>query len=79
MTNQTLAERSKAYRARRRAGVAVLMVEADQSTLAALRRLGLVQGDGSDRAALADAAARFLTTAPAVAAMGEALFPAAPR
>ena len=75
MTNQTLAKRSKAYRARRRAGLVVLVVEADQRTVAALRRRGLVAGDGSDRAALAAAAARFLCTAPAVAAMGEALFP----
>lgn len=74
-----IAARSRAYRRRRRAGVAVLMVEADQSTIAALRRLGLVAGDGTDRAAIADAAARFLSIAPSVAAMGEALYPPAPR
>ena len=68
-----VAARSRAYRARRRAGVVVLTVEADARVVAALRRLGLVKGD--DRAAIADAAARFLTTAPAVAAMGESLFP----
>lgn len=74
MTDRDLvAARSRAYRARRRAGVVVLTVEADPAVVAALHRLGMVKGD--DRAALADAAARFLTAAPAVAAMGKSLFP----
>ena len=74
MTDRDLvAARSRAYRARRRAGMVVLTVEADARVVAALRRLGLVKGD--DRAALADAAARFLTAAPGLVAMGESLFP----
>ena len=74
MTDRDLvAARSRAYRARRRAGMVVLTVEADARVVAALRRLGLVKGD--DRAALADAAARFLAGAPGLATMGEAMFP----
>ena len=70
-----VAARSRAYRARRRAGVLVLTVEADTRVVTALRRLGLLDPDTRDRAAIADAAARFLNAAPSVAAMGEALFP----
>ncbi len=75
MTKAIQAVRSAAYRRRRRSGAMVLQIEADPRVIAALRRLGLVQGDGTDRAAIADAAARFLTCAPSIAAMGEALFP----
>ena len=76
MTDPALvAARSRAYRARRRAGVMVLTVEASPRVVIALRHLGLVVGDGSDRAAIAAAAARFLCAAPAVASMGAAMYP----
>ena len=76
MTQQAqVAARSRAYRARRRAGVLVVTIEVDATTVHALRRIGLIGADTQDRAAIANAAARFLNVAGPVAAMGDALFP----
>lgn len=72
----TVAERCQTYRARRSMGVRIATVEIRPEVCRALVRLGLLP-EGPGRAELAYAVGRFLETAPAVASMGEALYPEA--
>ncbi len=68
--------RSQAYRERRRRGAVVAVVEVEREELRALERLGLLVPGDRDGGAVAQAVARFLATADAVAGIGEALYPA---
>lgn len=68
--------RSEEYRRRRSQGVVLAMVELQPAALHGLERIGLLVRGDRDPRAVADAAARFLETAPAIAAVGAALFPA---
>ncbi|WP_376091223.1 hypothetical protein ACE7GA_21335 [Roseomonas sp. CCTCC AB2023176] len=68
--------RSEEWRERRRRGEMVVSVTVGREAVWGLRRLGLIaSGAERDHAAVADAAAHFVTLAPSIAAMGEALFP----
>jgi hypothetical protein len=72
-------ERAACFRERRRAGDVVVTIGIQPSTRRALVRLGLVpNGRDQDKFALALAAERFLTTAPGVVGVGDALYPEPP-
>jgi hypothetical protein len=68
--------RSEAYRSRKRRGVVLAWIEVEAPELAALERLALLEPGERDPYLIACAVARFLVAAPAVAAMGDALWPA---
>ena len=53
----------------------VVRVEIERSELDALQRLGLLRFGDRDPGKVANAVARFVATMPAVAAIGDALFP----
>jgi hypothetical protein len=67
--------RSAEYRNRRRRGAMVTWVEVEPRDLAALERLGLLEAGGREMGAVGNAVARFLAAAPAVAIMGDSLWP----
>ena len=69
-------QRSEAYRDRRRRGVVLAWIEVEARELAALERLALLEPGERDPHRIACAVAQFLKAAPAVASMGDALWPA---
>jgi hypothetical protein len=78
MTDQERARiRSAEYRDRRRRGAMVTWVEVEPRDLAALERLGLLEAGEREMGAVGNAVARFLAAAPAVALMGDSLYPPA--
>lgn len=71
-------ERSERWRERRRKGLMPVTVSVSRAHRQALERLGLIAPEmDRDREALAWAVERFLDTAPAIAAIGAALYPTA--
>jgi hypothetical protein len=69
-------QRSEAYRDRKRRGVVLAWIEVDLRDLAALERLALLEPGERDPYLIACAVGQFLKAAPAVAGMGDALWPA---
>jgi hypothetical protein len=69
--------RSEAHRGRRRRGAVLVAVELDPRDFAALERLALLEHGDRNPKRMASAAAQFLTAAPHVAVMGDALWPEA--
>ncbi len=69
-------QRSEAYRDRKRRGVVLAWIEVEARELAALERLALLEAGERDPYRIACAVAQFLKAAPAVAGMGDALWPA---
>ncbi len=68
--------RSERWRARRRLGLIPVIIDVAPKHRRALERMGLIaNGYDEDREALAWAVVRFLDSAPAVQAIGDALFP----
>ncbi len=68
--------RSEAYRDRKRRGAVLVTIEVEPRDLAALERLALLAAGDRDPANISWAVADFLRGAPAVAALGDALWPA---
>jgi hypothetical protein len=68
-------QRSEAHRDRKRRGVVLAWIEVDLRDLAALERLALLEPGERDPYLIACAVAQFLKAAPAVASMGDALWP----
>ncbi|WP_198374983.1 hypothetical protein [Neoroseomonas rubea] len=71
------AERQRAYRDRRRRGVVWAWIEIEPRSLAGLERLGLLPPGERDLGAVSEAVARFVHAAAPLAAVGDALWPAA--
>lgn len=67
--------RAERWRERRRSGLLPLMINVSMTHRRALERMGLIlAGHDQDRAAITWAVERFLDTAPAVQAIGDALY-----
>jgi hypothetical protein len=67
--------RSSRWRERRRSGLVPLTINVSPEHRRALERMGLIPaGHDRDRAAITWAVERFLDTAPAVQAVGDALY-----
>jgi hypothetical protein len=76
----TAKERSARWRERRRRGIIPVTVDVVSMHRRALESIGLIRaGYDRDPEAVAWAVARFLNTAPAVQAIGEALYPDWPK
>lgn len=74
-TKSTGGERSSRWRERRRSGLIPLTVNVSLEHRRALERMGLIPaGLDRDREAITRAVERFLDTAPAVQAVGDALY-----
>ena len=74
--DKTARERSARWRDRRRIGAVAVTVDVLPAHRRALESMGLIQyGYDRDPEALRWAVARLLDTAPAIKAMGEALYP----
>jgi hypothetical protein len=71
--------RARAYRERRRRGVVWAWIEIDRRTLAGLERLALLPAGDRSMEAISEAVARFVHAAAPLAAVGDALWPEAPR
>lgn len=74
--DKTARERSARWRGRRRIGAVAVTVDVLPAHRRALESMGLIQhGYDRDPEALRWAVARLLDTAPAIKALGEALYP----